>query len=534
MKSLRRLLSTRRQSATAFSTPIFYVNSDPHIGHLSSSVLADAMTRWHRLKHDHSSATLSTGTDEHGVKIQQAALSCGRSPQLHTDAVSARFKALMDTSNIDYDYFTRTTSPQHARVVHHIWNRLLDAGHIYKGQHSGWYSVSDEAFYTDNQVTRRMNLEGDMEVVATETDRPVEWVTEQNYKFRLSAFRERLIEWLESDKAAVDVVYPHTRKHQVLAWLKQVDDLPDFSVSRPVERQSWGIPVPGDPSNTIYVWIDALANYLTATGYPSSSSLPEFVHVIGKDILRFHAIYWPAMLMAADMPLPRQIVAHGHWTVGRTKMSKSLGNVVDPFRLMEVYGVDAVRYYLLRDGGLSIDGDFSESILRMRYQIELCDQMGNLLSRCLGKAVNPQRIVPRFASIGSEEHALFDEIDNLRELVDVQFSSGEFGKGLDVLMSSVHGINRYITAHEPWKMVKSNDENVKSRAATVIYACLESLRVIGILMQPAIPESMSKLLAKLGAEEVNISAAIVDRTGSVRGGVELKQEPAILFPRLPP
>ncbi|KAJ2295029.1 methionyl-tRNA synthetase, partial [Coemansia sp. RSA 2702] len=319
--------TVRRRETFYVTQPIFYVNSVPHIGHLYTIVLADAVARYAGL---HGKSTkMSAGTDEHGLKIQQAAERAHEDTLAFCTRYSDRFRDLMAASNASVTDFIRTTSPRHHRAVAMFWQQLVDRGLIYKGEHSGWYAVSDEAFYTNTQVEERVDpASGTRSMVAIESGQPVEWVSETNYKFRLSQFGDQLRQWIADNP----VIYPEIRRNEVLEWLRP--GLSDLSVSRPRKRLQWGIPVPGDPEHTIYVWVDALINYLTVDGYadgPLHGFFPPNVQVVGKDIVRFHAVYWPALLMAAGLPLPKRILAHAHWTMGGQKMSKSRGNVVDPF-----------------------------------------------------------------------------------------------------------------------------------------------------------------------------------------------------------
>jgi methionyl-tRNA synthetase len=329
------------------------------------------------------------------------------------------------------------------------------------------------------------------------------------------------------------VLHPENRMTQVMAWLNE-SSLGDLSVSRPLSRQKWGILVPGDPNQTIYVWIDALVNYLTAmNGFKFSVeelSKVSMTHVIGKDILKFHSIYWPAILMALRLPLPDRIVAHAHWTVSHVKMSKSIGNVVDPIKLMEDYGVDAVRYYILRDCGTAEDGAYSEEILRMRYQMELADQLGNLLSRCLGNSVNPDQIFPDVHAdqMTNDELVLTDRMNQLRHECDHHFDQAEYGKGLAGIMKSVHMVNQYLQKNEPWKLVKTGGPDGRRRSDTVIRHALESIKLVGILLQPTIPDSMDRLLSKLNVNDRSFNDAVIclDSKRKVETGK------MVLFPRL--
>jgi methionyl-tRNA synthetase len=312
-----------------------------------------------------------TGMDEHGVKIQQAAALSGMNPKQKVDNEALKFKELFDTAGIAYSRFIRTTDADHAANVQDIWRTLMDNGYIYKGKHSGWYCVQDECFYGEQEVHDIMNSFG-FQKVAKESGRSVEWIQEDNYMFALSGFKERIKQWLNSNP---DLIYPKERRADVFRLLDS-DSFGDVSVSRPKARQFWGIPVPHDENHTVYVWFDALLNYLTASTALSKDGHLSMNHVIGKDILRFHTILWPAVLMAADIPLPERIIIHSHWTVNNMKMSKSIGNVFHPDALIRKYGQDAVRYFIARDAGLKEDSDYSEDLLRMRYQVELADRLG--------------------------------------------------------------------------------------------------------------------------------------------------------------
>ncbi|XP_045414753.1 methionine--tRNA ligase, mitochondrial isoform X2 [Lemur catta] len=340
-----------------FTTPIFYVNAAPHIGHLYSALLADALYRHRRLRVPSVAATrFSTGTDEHGLKIQQAAATAGLAPTELCDRVSAQFQQLFQEAGISCTDFIRTTEARHRAAVQHFWGVLKARGLLYKGLYEGWYCASDECFLPETKVTWQPGPSGDSCPVSLESGHPVSWTKEENYIFRLSQFREPLQRWLRSNPQAIT---PEPFHHAVLQWLE--DELPDLSVSRRSSHLHWGIPVPGDDSQTIYVWLDALVNYLTVIGYPNAefkSWWPATSHVIGKDILKFHAIYWPAFLLGAGMSPPHRIYVHSHWTVCGQKMSKSLGNVVDPRTCLDRYTVDGFRYFLLRQGVPNWDCDY--------------------------------------------------------------------------------------------------------------------------------------------------------------------------------
>ncbi|CAG8549694.1 1462_t:CDS:10, partial [Dentiscutata erythropus] len=403
----------------------------------------DSLKRYYEL--NDKKVILSTGTDEHGLKIQQAAAKVNQSPQEFCDNVSERFRELFDMANISYTTFIRTTEQKHKDAVKFFWEQLVNNGYIYKGVHEGWYSISDEAFYNASQV----QISNSDEKIASvlESGQLVEWTEEENYKFRLSKCKDELLRWLDENP---DVITPSNRFNEVKAFIKS--DLVDISVSRPQSRLYWGIPVPKDSNQTIYVWLDALINYLTVTGYPwqtqensvnkhSMSGWPVDVHIVGKDIIRFHAVYWPAFLMAANLPLPKKILAHSHWMMNKLKMSKSRGNVVDPFTVMKEYGVDTIRYYLMRDGGISDDGAYDPTILQTRYRKDLAGQLGNLVSRSTSLALNPSSTVPFSSSfienVNDKDITLIKMLQQLPDLVNNHYKNIEFGKGLELIFETI-------------------------------------------------------------------------------------------------
>ncbi|GAN11483.1 methionyl-tRNA synthetase [Mucor ambiguus] len=522
------LVSRHAKHTKAFvSTPIYYVNAVPHIGHLYSTVLADTIRRNYALHEKE--VLMSTGTDEHGLKIQQAAEKNNMKPIDFCDKVSQSFKELCQAANIGYDSFERTTNPHHKTAVHELWSQLLENGYLYKGKHEGWYAVSDEAFYANNQVQEAVDEKtGEKIMVAIESGQRVEWTSEENYKFKLSAFGDRLLQWINENPNAI---VPNNRKNEVISWINQ--GLADLSVSRLRSRLDWGIQVPNDPEHTIYVWLDALTNYLTATGYPWSKDAPlkEFfppdVQVVGKDIVRFHAIYWPAFLMAAGLPLPKQILAHAHWTMGKQKMSKSRGNVADPFQVMKDYGVDPVRYYLVRDGGLADDGaDYSEEMIHTRYKKDLAGQLGNLLNRATAASLLPSGNVPgRNQAVDPRDQMLHHQISQTAENYNKAFEERDFSRAYTCIFDMA---NKHFAENEPWKMAKQSQDN--ERLSTVLYYSLEACRVAGILLQPVMPTKMDLLLTRLGVSPQ-------DRYFKNAAQLELKERPlgqieGVLFPRL--
>lgn len=516
------------------TTPIFYVNANPHIGHLYSDVIADVLARYHGymrsgcsdydmngriisadakeqiLKGDvQVKPLLSTGTDEHGLKVQKVAEAAGEEPRTLCDRISQRFKQLADASNIEYSRFIRTTDADHRLAVEHLWRTLSDRGHIYKGSHQGWYAVSDEAFYPQTQV-KEVVVDGVKQMQSVETGAKVEWSQEENYKFRLSAFQQPLLEWLRANPAAIR---PEQKYVEVLQEVKA--GLADLSISRPSSRLSWGIPVPDDAEHSIYVWVDALTNYLTVAGYPASASAwPADVHVVGKDIVRFHAIYWPAMLLAAELPLPKTILAHSHWTMGKAKMSKSRGNVANPFEAIDAFGLDALRFFLMRVGGnFGSDSDYNPSVLVEWHRKYLQGQLGNLLSRvCAPKLHARLHDVPRNADTGVLVRPSADEVEAhldaeplalcralekdliaLPDKVDALMQAFEVGKALELITESTIGTaNELIQRLQPWS--PSTHPTILLESVILV---TESLRISALLLRPVMPHKMDQLLDTL-------------------------------------
>ncbi|WVW83676.1 methionine-tRNA ligase [Kwoniella bestiolae CBS 10118] len=464
------------------TTPIFYVNAAPHIGHLHTLLLTDVLARFSRLRHPDRKVIFATGTDEHGMKIQQAAKARGVGEQEFCDEVSERFRDLAKLANASHTDFIRTTEERHQTAVEHFWQRLVDRGDIYKGTHSGWYSISDESFYAASQVAKRE----DGVMIALESGNEVIWEEETNWKFKLTAYKGFLTEWLSNPES---VHPPSVRQH----LLSQIHNLEDLSVSRPKSRVKWGIPVPNDPDQSIYVWVDALINYLTVTGYPAQTDgWPADVQVVGKDITKFHAIHWPALLASASLPPPRRILAHAHWTMGKLKMSKSKGNVVDPIQAMRDWSVDGVRWYLMRVGGsLADDADYAPDQVEVHYRI-LADQFGNLLSRISGtkmlkKATRNLDLVSSGSQDRDEEldrllGGLRDEFESKMEVYGV---SGACQSVMDVIAAT----NKLFTDLKPW----SAEDGTKA----IIYA-YHSLRISSILLQPIIPSKSVEALDRLG------------------------------------
>ncbi|KAL8403989.1 hypothetical protein RB594_009024 [Gaeumannomyces avenae] len=511
----RRLASTSTPTTPAdatsqkpyyVTTPIFYVNASPHIGHMYTMVLADVLKRYRVLRGER--ALLCTGTDEHGTKIQRAAAQNDMEPKQLCDANSAVFADLARASQVDNDFFVRTTDEDHKDAVCYFWDTLVRRGYIYEDKHAGWYCVSDETFYPESLIEKRMDpVTGKVFLASKESGAAVEWVEEKTYQFRMTALRDRLLDFFKENP---DWVVPLSRMREVEDWVR--NNLEDLSVSRPASRLRWGIPVPDDPSQTIYVWLDALVNYITKAGYPgwapgreSEGGWPADVHVVGKDIVRFHCIYWPALLMAADLPLPRKVLTHGHWTLGNRKMSKSVGNVVNPFLAMDRFGVDAVRYFLMSPANISDDADYGNELVVDKYKKQLQSGLGNLLGRVTrSKCWNVSETVAR-ACAHPAVYQLPSQHQVLTALpvtVEKHFEQPEPERALREIMSIVVQTNKFITDMAPWELVKHPDDVDKQKQMTAtIFYCAEALRISGILLQPFMPTKAAELLDILGVHE---------------------------------
>jgi methionyl-tRNA synthetase len=501
------------------STAISYPNGAPHIGHAYEVIAADAIARFHRL--DGYDVLFSTGTDEHGLKIQQAATRAGTTPRAFVDGTAARFQAMADRMDCAYDRFIRTTEPGHYEAAQAIWRRMEANGDIYLDKYAGWYSVRDEAYYDEAET--RLLEDGSRRSLATDT--PVVWMEEENFLFRLSAYQDRLLKLYDEQPGFIG---PETRKNEVASFVRS--GLKDLSVSR--TTFDWGVPVPGHPNHVMYVWVDALTNYLTVTGFPDESDpkrrfWPMDLHVIGKDIVRFHAVYWPAFLMSAGLPLPKRVFGHGFLLSKGEKMSKSLGNVLDPFELADTYGVDPVRYFVLREVPFGGDGSYSHEAIIGRINADLANDLGNLAQRSLSMvAKNCDGAVPDPGSLDEADRTLLAQADALPERARALMGDLALHSILAEIWAVVAEANRYFAAQEPWKLRKSDP----ARMNAVLYTTLESLRVFGILTQPFVPAAASKLLDLLAVPADRRQLADVGEGGRLEPGTALPA-PAPIFPR---
>ena len=500
------------------TTAISYPNGAPHIGHAYEVVAADAIARFKRI--DGYDVFFMTGTDEHGLKIQQTATKNGTSPRAFVDAMAPKFRDMATRLNCSFDRFIRTTDPDHLPSTQELWRRMAEAGDIYLSKYTGWYSVRDEAYYDEGELT----VQPDGSRLAP-TGTPVEWVEEESYFFRLSAYQDRLLEHYETHP---DFVGPETRRNEIVSFVKR--GLEDLSISR--TTFDWGLPVPGDPKHVMYVWIDALNNYVTGCGFPDEAGeqwrfWPADVHIIGKDIVRFHAIYWPAFLMSANLPLPKRVFGHGFLFNRGEKMSKSVGNVIDPFSLADLYGVDQLRYFFMREVPFGQDGNYSHDAIVGRINADLANDLGNLAQRSLSMvAKNCGSAVPTPRTLSPEDRQILGTAYDLPGKERAAMEGFALHTALSDIWAVVGDANRYFASQQPWALRKTDPE----RMETVLYVTLEVLRAVGITLLPFIPSSAEKLLALLGVGEPDRLLGLVNEADRLKPGTALPQ-PEPIFPR---
>ncbi|HLH20374.1 MAG TPA: methionine--tRNA ligase [Bryobacteraceae bacterium] len=490
------------------TTPIYYVNAAPHIGHAYTTIVADLIKRFKRMQgYD---AKLTTGSDEHGINVERSAERAGKPPKEFCDTVAAEFARQWNSLGLDIDFFQRTSSPQHARVVNDLFRRCRDNGYIYKGSYTGQYCIFDNLYVNDAKP-------GDP---CPDCGRPTETITEENFFFKLSAFQDKLLELYEREPLFIQ---PDTRRNEVLSFVKA--GLTDLSITR--TNIKWGIPVEGEAPHVFYVWFDALTTYMSAV--EGKDLWPADLHLIGKEIVRFHAIYWPAFLMAAGLPLPKRIFAHGWLLFEESKMSKSRGNIVRAEPIKDVMGVDALRYFLLREVVFGQDGSFSYDALIGRYNSDLANGLGNLASRTLTMIHQYRKgVVPQSEGDGEIAALAGATIGTAQDL----FDRFEYSKGLEAVWTLISAVDKFIVERAPWKLARSGESDAPARLDNTLYTAAEALRIATALLYPVLPQSTPKIWAQLAMAEPIQSVRFADlRWGGLKGGQQIGEVSAV-FPRI--
>ncbi|HZC95577.1 MAG TPA: methionine--tRNA ligase, partial [Bradyrhizobium sp.] len=500
------------------TTAIAYPNGQPHIGHAYEAIATDALARFARL--DGKDVFFLTGTDEHGLKMVQTAQNEGLTPVELATRNAGRFKEMDQRLNVSFDRFIRTTEEQHHRSTQEIWKRMQENGDIYVDTYAGWYSVRDEAYYAEDETTV-----GEDNVRRGGQGTPVEWVEEKTYFFRLSAYQDRLLKLYEEHP---DFIGPDARRNEVVSFVK--GGLKDLSISR--TTFDWGVKVPNDPEHVMYVWVDALTNYITGVGFPDESSdlwryWPADVHIIGKDIIRFHAVYWPAFLMSAGIPVQKRVYAHGFLFNRGEKMSKSVGNVVDPFNLADQYGVDQVRYFFMREVPFGQDGNYNHEAIVARINADLANDLGNLAQRSLSMiAKQLGGLLPAPGDFTDNDKAILAQADAMLEPSRTAMATQQIHQWLNAVWAVVAEANRYFAGEAPWALAKTDP----ARQKTVLYVTAEVVRQVAILTQPVMPEASAKLLDSLGIPEDARNFAALGGATRIAAGTALPV-PVGVFPR---
>ena len=502
------------------TTPIYYPSGKPHMGHAYSSIVADIFARFKKL--EGYNVFFLTGTDEHGLKIQREAERNKKDPKVFCDELSEKFKNLTKILNLSNNDFIRTTEKRHHDSVEEIWNRLVKSGDIYLDKYSGWYSVSDEAYYDEDEIE-----EIDGKKLSKISGSPVDWVEEESYFFKLSAWGKKLLQHYKDNN---DFILPVSRKNEVIKFVEK--GLKDLSVSR--TSFSWGIPVPKNNKHVIYVWLDALTNYLSGINFPDTNNKnyknfwPADIHIIGKDILRFHAIYWPAFLLAANIPLPKKIFGHGWILSDDKKMSKSLGNILDPIDIIKNYGIDQLRYYLVKEVSLGNDGSISMDNLKNCINNDLANNYGNLCQRvfsfikknCLNK-------IPKSTNLSDEDNKLINNLkDNIPKLIKLM-NNQNLNEYIKIVVSFSFNANKYFNDSEPWAL----KEKDPLRMQTILFTISEQIKNISILLNPIIPEATTKILNIMNIDKENISISSINKLEFINHDKELKKL-EILFKKI--
>ncbi|MGO9358379.1 MAG: methionine--tRNA ligase [Xanthobacteraceae bacterium] len=500
------------------TTAIAYPNGAPHIGHAYEAIATDALARFQRL--DGKDVFFLTGTDEHGLKMIQTAQNEGLTPLELATRNAARFKEMDQRLNISFDRFIRTSEPAHHRSSQEIWQRMARSGDIYLDSYAGWYSVRDEAYYAEDET-----VVGDDQVRRGPQGTPVEWVEEKSYFFRLSAYQDRLLALYD---AHPDFIGPDSRKNEVISFVRS--GLKDLSISR--TTFDWGVKVPSDPEHVMYVWVDALTNYITGVGFPDETDprwryWPADVHIIGKDIIRFHAVFWPAFLMSAGLALPKRVYAHGFLFNRGEKMSKSVGNVVDPFTLADQYGVDQLRYFFLREVSFGQDGNYNHEAIVARTNADLANDLGNLAQRSLSMVAKQfAGVLPKPAALSENDKAILAQADEMIALARAAMQTQQIHQALNAIWAVVAEANRYFAGEAPWALAKTDP----ARQGTVLYVTAEVVRQVAILAQPVMPQSCAKLLDLLGIAGGERTFASLGAGGRIAPGQQLPP-PVAVFPR---
>ena len=499
------------------TTPLYYVNDEPHIGHAYTTILADVISRYNKLIGN--DVHFLTGTDEHGQKVQEAAKKMGLEPKIHADKYVLRFLDLWKTLNIEYDDFIRTTELRHTTKVQKMLDSLKNQGDIYPDEYEGLYSVSEERFITEREYK-------------TGKFRQVKKIKEKNYFFKMSKYQDQLLSHINNNP---NFIQPNSRRNEVLGFLKQ--PLNDLCISRPKSRLSWGIELPFDNLYVTYVWFDALLNYITAINWGDEDNntfekwWPANYHLIGKDIIITHAVYWSTMLMAANIQLPKTIFAHGWWLLDETKMSKSLGNVVKPLDLVGIYGEDALRYYLMRDMVLGQDANFSLSSFTKCYNSELANDLGNLVNRIfvlIEKYFDSK--IPMPGKYSDTDLELIEKIKNIPTEVNLLYDTMKVNEALEKISSIIKSLNKFLEIKAPWKSIKE-DSNQGSEAATTLYICIDILRISVQLLHPVMPSKTKLILNSMGIKDASNNSLSLS-FGKIQNNIKLNNNVGVLFPKI--
>ena len=501
------------------TTPIYYPSAKPHMGHAYSSIIADFFARFKRI--DGFNVFFLTGTDEHGLKIQRAAENKNIDTLDFCDQISQTFRDLSSTLNLSNTDFIRTTEDRHKKTVQHLWSVMEKNDDIYLSKYSGWYSVSDEAFYSEDEISEKNGIK-----IAESSGSSVEWIEEESYFFRLSKWQDKLLEYYEKN---TDFISPKSRKNEVVSFVK--GGLKDLSISR--KAFSWGIKVPNNPDHIIYVWLDALTNYISALNYPNTDDelfkkfWPASVHLIGKDILRFHAVYWPAFLMAAKIPLPKKIYGHGWILSGEEKMSKSKGNILDPLDIINTYGLDPLRYYLIKEVSFGNDGNISQDRLENCINSDLANNYGNLCQRVTAFAEkNCSLKIPENKNFNEDDLIMLNKFSESLSTIRKEIDKQNINFYIEFIVNALFEANKYFNDQEPWK--KKDD---KDRLNTIVYTSLEMIRKISFMLYPIIPNSIEKALTIFNLKTADINLNSIATHNYLKSGNELKKI-SILFKKI--